>query len=63
MNKNPPLIVAGVVFALVAFAHLLRLIYGAGVIIAAVEIPMWVSWVGFIVPLILAIWLFTASID
>ena len=55
------LIVAGVIFGLVALMHLLRLIYKSPVIIAGKTIPIWVSDIGFIFPLILSIWMFMAS--
>ena len=55
------LIVAGIVFGIVALMHLLRLIYKSEVVIAGKIIPMWVSFVGFVIPLILSIWMFMAS--
>jgi hypothetical protein len=58
--KNTALLIAGFIFAIVALAHLLRLYYGSDVIIAGYMIPMWVSYVGFIIPLGLSIWMFTA---
>jgi hypothetical protein len=41
--------VAAVVFALVALAHLLRLVYGWEVTLAGWLVPLWVSVVGLIV--------------
>jgi hypothetical protein len=41
--------VAAVVFALVALAHLLRLVYGWEVTLAGWVVPLWVSGVGLIV--------------
>jgi hypothetical protein len=61
MNKTTPLIVAGIIFSLVALLHLLRLIFQFEVTIAASAVPMWVSIVGLIVPTLLAIWMFMAS--
>lgn len=58
MNVYPLLIVTGIVFVIVALMHLLRLIYKSEVVIAGKVIPMWVSKVGFIIPLVLAIWVF-----
>lgn len=55
------LIVAGVIFSFVALMHLLRLIYKSTVIIAGKTIPLWVSGLGFLFPLILSIWMFMAS--
>ena len=61
MNTFPALVVAGIVFGLVALMHLLRLILKIDVIIAGKVIPRWVSAIGFVVPLILSIWMFMVS--
>jgi hypothetical protein len=41
--------IAGVIFALVALLHLLRLIMGWSVVIDSWTVPMWVSWIGIVV--------------
>ncbi len=51
-------VISGVLFALVAVAHLLRIVYGLPVVIGAFNVPMWMSWVGLIVPGGLAVWAF-----
>lgn len=56
-----PLIVAGIVFAVVALIHLARLFVGFPVIIAGNDIPMWGSVLGFIITGLLAIWMFYAA--
>ena len=61
MHTAPALMVAGIVFGIVALMHLLRLIYKSEVMIAGRIIPMWVSIAGFVIPLILSIWMFMAS--
>jgi len=63
MNAYPyyALIVAGIIFGFVSLMHLLRLVYKARVIIAEKTIPIWISGIGFILPLILSIWMFMAS--
>lgn len=48
--------VSGVLFFLVALAHLLRVVYGVQVQIEEVAVPMYVSWVGFVVPAALSYW-------
>jgi hypothetical protein len=48
--------VSATLFTIVALAHLTRLFYGWPVEIEATTIPMLVSWVGFIVPGVLAAW-------
>jgi hypothetical protein len=57
------LFVAGCLFALVAIAHLLRLIYKTEVMIGSVSLPMWVSVWGVIIPALLAAWMFMSGIS
>lgn len=49
--------IAGVIFLLVAIAHLLRLIFKAKVIIASFIVPMWMSGIAAVVTLLLSIWM------
>ena len=42
-------IVAGVIFALVALVHLIRIWLGWPAGIGGWSVPMWVSWIGLIV--------------
>ena len=58
MGHKKYCIVSGVVFSLVALAHLLRLVYGMSVQIDEYAVPMSVSWVAFIVTAALAVWAF-----
>lgn len=48
--------VSGVLFALVALAHLARVILDMAVVVEGDAIPMWVSWCGVVVPAALAFW-------
>ena len=41
--------VAGVFFSLIALAHVLRIAFGASVVVQNTSIPMWVSWIAFVV--------------
>jgi hypothetical protein len=41
-------LLAGIIFAVVALLHLLRIYMGWSVVIAAWSVPMWVSWLGFV---------------
>ncbi|HTY44457.1 MAG TPA: hypothetical protein VMD52_00475 [Patescibacteria group bacterium] len=50
--------VAGVVFLLVAAAHLLRLVFKLEIIAGTFVVPMWLSSFGFIFALLLAVWVF-----
>lgn len=61
MDANIALVVAGIIFGLVALMHLIRLSLKAEITISDKIIPMWVSIVGFIISLCLSIWMFIAS--
>lgn len=56
-----PLIIAGIIFSIVALAHLLRVIYHLDIIIAGYTIPISVSIIAFFVAIILALWMFTSA--
>lgn len=58
MNHSQYCVVSGLLFSLVALAHLLRVIYGVQIKVDDVMVPMAVSWVGFILPVALAFWAF-----
>jgi hypothetical protein len=58
MGHKKYCVVSGVLFSLVAIAHLLRVVFGMPVQVDGVAIPMFVSWVGFVVPAALAMWAF-----
>ena len=47
--------IASILLALVGLLHLARVILNMQVIVGSLEIPMWVSIVGFIVPSLLSI--------
>lgn len=49
---------SGILFSLVALAHLLRIVNGLSIQVDDVAVPMLASWVGLIVPGSLAIWAF-----
>lgn len=61
MGHQKYCVVSGVLFALVALAHLLRIVYGMSIQVDDVVVPMMVSWIGFIVPASLAAWAFRVS--
>ena len=58
MTRTNYCVVSGVLFLLVALAHLLRIVNGMTVQVDEYVVPMSVSWVGFIVPAALAFWAF-----
>jgi hypothetical protein len=61
MNKNFALVIASLVFFIVAGVHFIRLVKGWGIVVAGTQISMTVSGIGLIVALLLSIWMFLAS--
>ncbi len=49
MSQRIFLLIAGVVFGLVALAHVLRIVFGWSVVIQDFPVPMWASWIAVIV--------------
>jgi len=60
MLANYALIVAGCVFAFVGLMHLIRVLFKVEITIGGKVFPLWMSIVGFIIPLLLCIWMFLA---
>jgi len=53
--------ISGSIFAIVAFAHLLRIIDGWEVVVNGQAVPMTISYMAFIATGLLAIWAFRAK--
>ena len=49
MSKRTFLVIAGLIFLLVAVIHALRLALGWQVTISSWNVPMWVSWVALVI--------------
>ncbi len=60
-DKNLALKAAGIVFLLVAIMHLVRLLYRVRILIGGHRMPMFPSWIGFVVALGLGLWMYAAS--
>lgn len=58
MGHKQYCVVSGTLFALIALAHLLRIVYGMPVQIDDYVVPMLVSWIALIIPGALAVWAF-----
>ena len=56
--KKAPLIVAGIVFALVALLHLGRIGYQIPIIVGSSDVPIWANVVGFVIAGLLSFWMF-----
>jgi hypothetical protein len=52
------MVISGVIFGIVAIIHLLRVINGWALVLGQYSVPMWVSWLGAVVPALLCIWAF-----
>jgi hypothetical protein len=53
--------ISGSIFAIVAFAHLLRIIDGWEVIVNGQAVPMTISYMAFVATGLLAVWAFSAK--
>ena len=53
------LLVAAVIFLVVAILHLVRFFLKIEVKVGKVKLPLWLSVVGFIVAISLSLWMFT----
>jgi hypothetical protein len=49
MSQKTFSLVAGVFFLLVAVGHVVRITSGASVVIQDTPVPMWASWIAFVV--------------
>ena len=58
MNSRTYLVISGTVFGIVAVLHLLRVANGWAMVLGPWSTPMWVSWLGTIVPAVLCVWAF-----
>lgn len=59
--QNTALKVSGILFLLIAVAHLIRFIYGTIVIVGTSVIPVWASGAAFAGCAFLAMWMFRSS--
>ncbi len=53
--------ISGSIFAIVAFAHLLRIIDGWDVIVNGQAVPMTISYMAFVATGLLAVWAFKVN--
>jgi hypothetical protein len=61
MKAHAYLAVSAAIFAVVALAHLARMILGWPVIVGPIEIPVWLSVFGVLGPGLLSAWGFMES--
>jgi len=55
-----PLLVAGIIFTLVAIMHIWRISEGTLILFGTTVVPMWVSYVGLIISAGMAVWIFSS---
>jgi len=55
------IVISGLIFAIVAFVHLIRIVNDWMVVINDQSLPMSISYLSFMVTTMLAIWAFTAK--
>ena len=54
MNQKTYLLIAGLLFSLIAVGHLLRIVYAwSAVLDQRIVVPMWPSWVALVIAAIL----------
>ncbi|HUO56120.1 MAG TPA: hypothetical protein VMU27_01655 [Candidatus Paceibacterota bacterium] len=46
LREHTYLLIAGVIFSIIAFAHILRVLYQSDLIIFGWEVPIFLSWIG-----------------
>lgn len=61
MGNKPFTTIAAIIFAIMAVVHVFRLVTHFQVVAGSHEIPMWVSWIGIVIPAILAWGLYRES--
>ncbi len=59
--QKAALYTAGAIFAVIAAAHLVRLMVGFEVVVGGVVAPPWVSFPGALVAALLAVWMVAAA--
>ncbi len=58
MNGKPYLVISGGLFGVIALLHITRLIYGWHAEIGSWTVPLWMSWLGLVLPGALSAWAF-----
>jgi len=53
-NNRPFTMIAAIIFTLMALVHAYRLVTHFTVVFGSYEIPQWASWLGLLIPAILA---------
>ncbi len=59
--QKAALYTAGVVFAVFAVTHLVRLTTGFEIVVGGIILPVWVSFIGALIAALLAVWMAVAA--
>jgi len=62
-NRQTYLLISGVIFGLVAILHLLRIMNDWSLQIGHLDIPMWMSYGGLVIPAVLCAWAFSLRVS
>ena len=49
MSQPTFLLIAGVVFGLIALGHVLRIVFNLSFVVQDIPVPMWASWIAIVV--------------
>ncbi|WP_404790253.1 hypothetical protein [Altericista sp. CCNU0014] len=58
MNGKTYLLISAAIFALIAILHIVRLVNRWSILIGSFTVPLWGSWLGFILAAALSVWAF-----
>ncbi|MBO3460084.1 hypothetical protein G7B40_035435 [Aetokthonos hydrillicola Thurmond2011] len=58
MNEKAYILISATVFASVAILHIARLVNHWTLQIGAVSVPLWGSWLGLVIGVLLSVWAF-----
>ncbi len=61
MKRDVYLIITGIIFTIVALAHIARIAFGWSFVIEGWSVPVWISWAASAVTIILAYYGFQFS--
>lgn len=56
MNQKNFFITAAIIFGLVAILHLVRAVNGLPLVIGIWELPLWLSWIAFVITGFMSYW-------
>ena len=49
-------LISGIIFAIIAIVHILKLFMGWSITFNGHEVPIWASWVTLVIAIIMAVW-------